>query len=274
MYKIEEITNKILCGDALQELKKIPSDSINTICTSPPYWALRDYSTAKWIGSNNPICAHLNAKEKSNLDFSLNSSPIQKPREGTDAPRWKEVCPDCNAKKIDLQIGLEPTIKEYINKLCDIFDEVKRVLKKEGTCWVNIGDSYYTKTGSGFQNDNLSTTTNINGIESANQLRAKGEIAEKNLCLVPHRFAIKMVEREMMDIYELNYGFINQNIFIVPNNPDHYAVQGQTKGEGILERICEKVASKKQSEIQRDNEIVAREEQTQGEGIPQETLLF
>src|SRR3990167_11287029 len=40
------------------------------------------------------------------------------------------------------QLGLEPTFEEYIKKLCDIFDEVKRVLKKEGTCFVNLGDTY------------------------------------------------------------------------------------------------------------------------------------
>ena len=40
------------------------------------------------------------------------------------------------------QIGIEPSKEIYINKLCDIFDEVKRVLKKEGTCFVNLGDSY------------------------------------------------------------------------------------------------------------------------------------
>jgi len=39
------------------------------------------------------------------------------------------------------QLGLEPTFDEYITRLCAIFDEVKRVLKDTGTCWVNIGDS-------------------------------------------------------------------------------------------------------------------------------------
>ena len=43
---------------------------------------------------------------------------------------------------VDGQLGLEPTFQEYISKLCDIFDEVKRVLKKEGTCFVNLGDTY------------------------------------------------------------------------------------------------------------------------------------
>ena len=37
------------------------------------------------------------------------------------------------------ELGLEENFQTYINRLCDIFDEVKRVLKKTGTCWVNMG---------------------------------------------------------------------------------------------------------------------------------------
>jgi len=40
------------------------------------------------------------------------------------------------------QLGLEPTFDLYIKHLCDIFDEIKRVLRKDGTCWVNLGDTY------------------------------------------------------------------------------------------------------------------------------------
>lgn len=47
--------------------------------------------------------------------------------------------------EVEGQLGLEPTYQEYINKLLNIFDEVKRVLKQSGTCWVNLGDSYGTK---------------------------------------------------------------------------------------------------------------------------------
>ncbi len=43
---------------------------------------------------------------------------------------------------IDGQIGLEQTPKEYIDRLMAVFREVKRVLRDDGTCWVNIGDSY------------------------------------------------------------------------------------------------------------------------------------
>ena len=92
--------NKIICGDSLQELKKLPDESVDCVITSPPYWALRDYG-------------------------------------------------------VEGQLGLEPTFQEYITKLCNIFDEVKRVLKKEGTCWVNLGDTYYSINGGKFENDNL-----------------------------------------------------------------------------------------------------------------------
>jgi len=44
---------------------------------------------------------------------------------------------------VDGQLGLEPTFDQYINDLCNIFDEVNRVLRDDGTCWVNIGDTYY-----------------------------------------------------------------------------------------------------------------------------------
>tara|TARA_B100000700_G_scaffold253416_1_gene285235 strand:+ start:1060 stop:1980 length:921 start_codon:yes stop_codon:yes gene_type:complete len=43
------------------------------------------------------------------------------------------------------QIGIEKSVEGFVSKLCDIFDEVRRVLKDEGVCWVNIGDSYRNK---------------------------------------------------------------------------------------------------------------------------------
>lgn len=49
---------------------------------------------------------------------------------------------------VDGQIGLEKTPEEYIEKLVSVFREVKRVLKKDGTLWLNIGDSYMSAGGS------------------------------------------------------------------------------------------------------------------------------
>jgi DNA modification methylase len=43
---------------------------------------------------------------------------------------------------VDGQIGLEESPEAYVSKLVDVFREVRRVLKKEGTLWLNLGDSY------------------------------------------------------------------------------------------------------------------------------------
>src|SRR3990167_6378882 len=45
------------------------------------------------------------------------------------------------------EIGLEPTFKEYLDRLFAIFEECKRVLKDTGTCFVNLGDTYGTGSG-------------------------------------------------------------------------------------------------------------------------------
>lgn len=144
-------SNKILHGDCIEEMKKIPNENIDMCMTSPPYWALRDYG-------------------------------------------------------VKGQLGLEENFDKYIEKLCDVFDEVKRVLKKEGTCWVNLGDTYYTKSGNAFLNDNLNSNARIKqlGLNRANSLRGKGLLASKNLTLVPFRFAIEMQNR----------GWIIRNVII------------------------------------------------------------
>lgn len=42
------------------------------------------------------------------------------------------------------QIGMEDTIDEYVTKMVDVFREVRRVLRRDGTLWLNLGDSYIT----------------------------------------------------------------------------------------------------------------------------------
>lgn len=74
-------------GDALQVLQRLPSESVQCVVTSPPYWGLRDYNI-----------------------------------------------PD--------QIGLEPHLPQFINRLLAVFSEVRRVLRPDGVFWLNIGDGY------------------------------------------------------------------------------------------------------------------------------------
>jgi len=96
---------------------------------------------------------------------------------------------------VDGQLGLEPTFQGYINKLCDIFDEVKRVLKKEGTCWVNMGDTYISKgegrhdgyTDPKYKNGRVGRKIEANALPQI--------IPEKCLAQIPSRFAIEMTNR-------------------------------------------------------------------------------
>ena len=52
---------------------------------------------------------------------------------------------------VDGQIGLEETPEKYIQRLVELFREIRRVLKKDGTIWVNIGDSYAAQRGGSYQ---------------------------------------------------------------------------------------------------------------------------
>lgn len=93
---------------------------------------------------------------------------------------------------VEGQLGLEPTFQEYINKLCDIFDEVKRVLKKEGTCWVNMGDTYASNSGKKSDGGNLG---NKEALLQKKYRTKMSEVSEKSLCQIPSRFAIEMCNR-------------------------------------------------------------------------------
>ena len=56
--EIEELKNKIIQGDVLDVLRTFPDEIIDCVITSPPYWGLRDYGTAKWEGGDEG-CNHI-----------------------------------------------------------------------------------------------------------------------------------------------------------------------------------------------------------------------
>jgi DNA modification methylase len=96
---------------------------------------------------------------------------------------------------VEGQLGLEPTFQEYITKLCDIFDEVKRVLRKDGTCWVNIGDSYNShSTGQGGVGGKEGNRKNKQD-NKANVNKDFGILPDKCLAQIPSRFSIEMTNR-------------------------------------------------------------------------------
>lgn len=193
--------NKIYQGEALDILKSFPDESIDMLITSPPYWALRDYGTASWDGGNKD-CDHLNGS----LQSSRSTLGGRKPEDTLNDKRaksgmpFKDTCGKCGAKRIDLQLGLEPTFQEYITKLCDIFDEVKRVLKKSGTCWVNLGDTYAGGNGNTSdyergRNSCIPVSTKLTAPSGKPKSAKVDGVQNKSLCQIPSRFAIEMTNR-------------------------------------------------------------------------------
>lgn len=158
---IKRLLDQFLQGDALTVLKNLPSETVDSVITSPPYFHLRDFG----------------AKE---------------------------------------QIGLEKTVDEYLERLLLIFDEIKRVLKPAGTCWVNMGDTYSTNTRTGayylsvretnqkFKGKAISVKTNAAmgskkqiqaGKIDGNNIKTNRFIQSKCLLQIPSRFAIGMTNR-------------------------------------------------------------------------------
>ena len=88
------------------------------------------------------------------------------------------------------QIGLETTYQEFIQKLIDIFNETKRVLKKEGTCFINLGDSYASV---GKISGDIDSDVGMD-IQRGRSRVTKGSYPEKSLMMVPERFAISMID--------------------------------------------------------------------------------
>jgi DNA modification methylase len=58
---------------------------------------------------------------------------------------YKDVCLKCGAYRVDQQLGLEPTPDAYVQSMVEVFREVRRVLRKDGTAWVNLGDTYNSR---------------------------------------------------------------------------------------------------------------------------------
>ena len=104
-------------------------------------YGLRDYGTAKWEGGD-PNCNH-NPQRPDGGDRSDRTLPLG--RGGV----YHDICAKCGAVRIDQQIGLEQTPAEYVDDIVQVFREVWRVLRDDGTVWLNLGDSYNGSGGAG-----------------------------------------------------------------------------------------------------------------------------
>ena len=190
---------EVLVGDCLDSLKELPDESVQVCVTSPPYYNLRDYGTANWEGGD-PDCDHLGPPKPTQAGFNERYFN----REAKDSNKQAELrmpyvgtCGKCGAKRVDKQIGLEESLGEYIQSLVNVFREVNRVLRPDGTLWLNLGDSY-AGSGKG-RNANGVANVDPNSKQATSQGTIEGhltksntQLAPKNLMGVPWRVAFAL----------------------------------------------------------------------------------
>jgi len=99
-------------------------------------YGLRDYGTARWEGGDHD-CDH-NPQRADGGDRGDRTLPLG--RGGV----YKDVCGKCGAVRVDSQIGLEETPDEYVANMVQVFREVWRVMRDDGTLFLNLGDSYFS----------------------------------------------------------------------------------------------------------------------------------
>lgn len=191
--------------DCLQGLRELPNDVVQCVITSPPYWGLRDYGTASWEGGNDLDCNHIEKIQPQNLSkladkYAPRKNPRNKNRQDNEEinyRQYKQSCGKCGAKRIDQQVGLEETPDEYIQKMVEISHEVKRVLRKDGTLWLNLGDSYSSspagnKEPSGFSQTLPSRRKHGVGPETVDIPKKVHGLKPKDLIMMPARVALAL----------------------------------------------------------------------------------
>ena len=182
-------------GDVLERLAALPDESVNCVVTSPPYWGLRDYGTASWEGGD-PDCDHKGPPMQSRRStLAGNGHGGDKPLSPSlqaQAQPFRTTCAKCGATRVDRQIGLEPTPDAYVARMVAVFAEVRRVLRLDGTCWVNLGDSY-AAGGNGARDPERwpKQSRNADGFRSTHSKKASG-VKPKDLVGIPWRVAFAL----------------------------------------------------------------------------------
>jgi len=154
----------------------LKDQSVQCIVTSPPYWGLRDYGLPPTVWGGIKVCEHRWVRENVLGD----------------EPTGRAFCSVCNAWLGAL--GLEPSPEQYVANIVSVFREIRRVLRDDGTLWLNIGDSYATGAGQGKvaggggQGDRWKNKT---GHWQPNRMKIRG-LKPKDLIGIPWRVAFAL----------------------------------------------------------------------------------
>lgn len=155
-------TWEIRQGHVVDVLKAMPAGFVQCVVTSPPYWGLRDYGLPPLVWDDPGGCEHEwkdrrwyteQSAAKSDGSAEAFSEPGAANAQRLKEARWRQdsTCSRCPAWRGSL--GLEPTPDLYVQHLVGIFREVRRVLRDDGTCWINLGDCYASGDRGGYRLD-------------------------------------------------------------------------------------------------------------------------
>jgi DNA modification methylase len=154
------MTIRILAGHVLDRLAELPAQSVHCVVSSPPYFGLRSYGTEPQVWGGDQNCCHLFGKEarghnpgRSDHGTGDPTSRLGPARDGIpggsdqgrSAVSTGAFCSRCGSWRGDL--GLEPTLDLYLDHMVEVMRAVRRVLRSDGTVWLNIGDSYAATQG-------------------------------------------------------------------------------------------------------------------------------
>lgn len=187
-------------GNVLSVLQNMPDESVHCVVTSPPYWGLRDYGNEPQIWDDCD-CEHVWGDESLISSSPQRDSPggfhnsdsrgLQKNTNGKAFEASQgQFCQQCGAWRGSL--GLEPTVELFIQHMVQIFREVKRVLRKDGTLWLNMGDSYSTKPGGYFPCGDFDRPCRAEQWGPRGLHQTPNGIKPKNLIGIPWRLALAL----------------------------------------------------------------------------------
>ena len=181
-------------GDAREVLTEMAAAGVTAqMCvTSPPYWGLRDYGTARWEGGSAG-CDHV-APKKGGTGLASSLQTQVKRLDFESGGQFRDTCAKCGARRIDSQLGLEATPEEYIKNMVGVFRLVRKVLADDGTIWVNMGDSYAAKVSAG---DKVFGNPDFNDgrpsrAATKTPARALAGLKPKDLCGIPWMLAFAL----------------------------------------------------------------------------------
>lgn len=189
---------RVLFGDVRERLRDLSDGSVHCVVTSPPYWGLRDYGTGQWAGGD-PDCDHVARRLTAGDGLAALGERYRggghKAAAGKEVA-FRDVCGRCGAVRSDAQIGLEETPEEYVDALVGVFREVRRVLRSDGTVWLNLGDSYASevKGSGGSGRSRLGPTGDLQNIDfqKMEPRRFTHGLKPKDLVMVPARVALAL----------------------------------------------------------------------------------